>query len=60
MLVNLGPLKILPKISPPMSEAIQPKSKINKIILRESILEKEKNKEQKINMNIIKAIFWIN
>ena len=48
MLVNLGPLKILPKISPPMSEAIQPKSKINKIILRESILEKEKNKEQKM------------
>ena len=60
ILVNLGPLKIFPIIKPPMSEAIQPKSKINNIILRWTMLEKEKNNKQKINTNIIKIEFWIN
>ena len=60
MLVNLGPFKIFPVIRPPISEAMQPESKINKIILRWISPEKKKNKEQKIKMNKIKVIFWIN
>ena len=38
--VNFGPLNIFPKINPPISEAIQLKINVNKIILSCKKLEK--------------------
>ena len=46
ILVNFGPLNILPKIKPPISEAIQLNKRVKSIILSCKIFEKKKNKRQ--------------
>ena len=43
ILVSFGPLKIFPKINPPISDAIHPAKKINKINLKLNKLEKNKH-----------------
>ena len=44
--VNLGPLKILPKINPPISDATQANSKIRSMIFNPGKLENKKNNEE--------------
>ena len=48
--VNFGPLKVFPKMYPPISEAIQTKSIINVNNFRWEELEKTINKKLKIKI----------
>ncbi len=54
ILVSFGPLKIFPKTNPPISDAIHPTKKINKINFKLNKLEKKINIKQKINTKKIK------
>ena len=48
MLVNFGPLINLPKVKPPMSDAIQPNNNINNINFNSRLYENKVKIEQKI------------
>ena len=48
--VNFGPLKILPKIKPPISEATHPNRIIKRIVFDIKILVNIKNKIQKLEI----------
>ena len=50
ILVNFGPLKILPKIKPPISEATHPNRIIKRIVFDIKILVNIKNKIQKLEI----------
>ena len=57
ILVNFGPLIIFPKMYPPISDDIQPKRNMKRIILKLRELDIKKNKTQNVNMKIIKNMF---
>ena len=58
--VIFGPLNILPKIYPPISEDIQVSNNVNSTILNWITFERIKNREKKININTIKDKLYNN
>ena len=60
ILVNFGPLNILPTINPPISDAIHPKSSVKIIILRIKKFVKYKKIKQYKKTYIMKRVLNVN